>query len=96
MRNYFKAWRTYRGLTQIKAAEATGLTQGHVSFMEKGRRGFTSDTLAKLCETYRAEPWELLGYDPAGQGRDRLLRVVADLPDDKVELGIRLLSQLEK
>lgn len=51
-----RAWRKYRKMSQTDLAEATGLAQGFVSDLEKGRRAVTEATAAKLAEALSAEP----------------------------------------
>lgn len=44
-----EALRDWRGLTQTKLAEATGLAQGCLSDLERGRRQGTPETLARIA-----------------------------------------------
>ena len=45
-----EALRDWRGMTQTRLAEATGLAQGYLSDLERGRRGGTPETLARIAE----------------------------------------------
>lgn len=44
-----EALRDWRGVTQTRLAEATGLAQGYLSDLERGRRQGTPDTLARIA-----------------------------------------------
>ena len=44
-----EALRDWRGLTQTRLAEATGLAQGYLSDLERGRRQGTPDTLTRIA-----------------------------------------------
>ena len=44
-----EALRDWRGMTQTKLAEATGLAQGYLSDLERGRRRGTPDTLTRIA-----------------------------------------------
>lgn len=44
-----EALRDWRGMTQTRLAEATGLAQGYLSDLERGRRQGTPDTLARIA-----------------------------------------------
>ena len=45
-----EALRDWRGMTQTRLAEATGLAQGYLSDLERGRRGGTPETLARIAD----------------------------------------------
>lgn len=44
-----EALRDWRGLTQVRLAEATGLAQGYISDLERGRRQGTGETLDRIA-----------------------------------------------
>lgn len=43
------ALRDWRGMTQMRLAEATGLAQGYLSDLERGRRQGTTETLTRIA-----------------------------------------------
>lgn len=46
-----KVWREHRGLTQAALAERSGLRQGSISDLERGRRGTASfDTMCRIAD----------------------------------------------
>lgn len=50
--NRVKAMRKWRGLTQAQLAEATGLGQGYLSDLEKGRRALSAKAAEKLAHAF--------------------------------------------
>jgi len=44
-----EALREWRGVTQTRLAEATGLAQGYLSDLERGRRQGTAETLTRIA-----------------------------------------------
>ena len=44
-----EALRDWRGVTQTRLAETTGLAQGYISDLERGRRQGTPDTLTRIA-----------------------------------------------
>lgn len=67
--NYSRALRTCRaarGLHQQDLAHATGLTKGHISLIESGKRSPSSATLTKLCAALHIPQhlFVLLAADP--------------------------------
>ncbi len=64
-RNYLRAWREHRGLTQAKLAEAVGTTGAVISLLESGERGLSDKWLRKLAPVLRTRPGHLLEVDPA-------------------------------
>mgnify|MGYP001767221413 FL=1 len=44
-----EALRDWRGMTQTRLAEATGLAQGYLSDLERGRRQGTPETLTRIA-----------------------------------------------
>lgn len=61
---HLKAWRTYRGYTQDRLAEMTGLSKPFISQLERGERGYTQDTLELLAEALRCDIGDLIVRDP--------------------------------
>ena len=45
-----KVWREHRGLTQAQLAETTGIKQGSLSDLERGRRSARFETFCKLAD----------------------------------------------
>lgn len=64
MRQFFRAWRKYRGYTQEELAEMVGVTASAISQLETGKQGFMDSTLASLAEALQCEPADLLIRNP--------------------------------
>jgi len=63
-RNYLRAWREYRGLTQAKLADAVGTTGAVISLLESGERGLSDKWLRKLAPVLETTMGYLLEVDP--------------------------------
>lgn len=63
-RQFFRAWRKFRGLTLEQAGERAVMTAGNISAMERGAQGFTQAGLEALAFAYNCEPAHLLMVDP--------------------------------
>jgi len=55
-----KSRRRALDMTQVELAEATGLTQASIAFIENGRNSPQIDTLAKIAVALRVQPDMLL------------------------------------
>ena len=56
-----EALRDWRGMTQTRLAEATGLAQGYLSDLERGRRQGTPETLARIAAALEVPAKWLVG-----------------------------------
>jgi transcriptional regulator with XRE-family HTH domain len=81
-RNYLRAWREHRGLTQARLAEAVGTTGAVISLLESGERGLSDKWLRKLAPVLGTRPGHLLEIDPADVGDD-ILDIWADIPEER-------------
>ncbi|WP_417477196.1 helix-turn-helix domain-containing protein [Maricaulis sp.] len=61
---HFANWRKHCKLTQSQAAELTGISQGHLSDLERGRRRYNEGHLEMMAKAYNCELWELIGRNP--------------------------------
>jgi transcriptional regulator with XRE-family HTH domain len=82
IRNYLRAWREHRGLTQAKLAEAVGTTGAVISLLESGERGLSDKWLRKLAPVLRTRPGHLLEVDPENANED-VMDIWADIPEDR-------------
>lgn len=62
--NYLKAWREFRGLTQIELGELVGTNQNMIGYLESGERGLSAKWLRKLAPALKTTPGHLLDHDP--------------------------------
>lgn len=81
-RNYLRAWREHRGLTQSKLAEAVGTTGAVISLLESGDRGLGDKWLRKLAPVLGTREGHLLTLDPSDLSND-ILEIWADIPEDR-------------
>jgi transcriptional regulator with XRE-family HTH domain len=81
-RNFLRAWREHRGMTQAKLAEAVGTTGAVISLLESGDRGLSDKWLRKLAPVLRTRPGHLLEVDPGTVGDD-ILDIWAEIPEER-------------
>ena len=67
-RTYVREWRAFRGMSCQDIASITGLTQGAISHVERGARGYRQDTLEAIASALGCTPVDLLSGPP---GADR-------------------------
>lgn len=63
-RTFLRQWRDYRGLTLERLADRVGMTAGNLSQLERGKLGYTQNTLEKLAEALQTDVASLLMRDP--------------------------------
>ena len=81
-RNYLRAWREYRSLTQARLAEAVGTTGAVISLLESGERGLSDKWLRKLAPVLGTRPGHLLEVDPESVNDD-IFDIWADIPEER-------------
>ena len=83
---YFKEWREYRGLKQIRAAELLGMTRGYLCKLETPKpalmRRYNEDFLGLCSDVYACETWELF-FHPEDKRR-KFLNLCATIPRAKI------------
>lgn len=62
---FIRDWRKHRGLTCQDIADRTGLTQGAISHVERGARGYRQATLEAIARALGCTPVDLLTGPPA-------------------------------
>jgi transcriptional regulator with XRE-family HTH domain len=92
-RNYLRAWREFKGMTQDELAEKVGTTKAVISLLENEKRPLSSKWLRKLGDALGTTPGRILDVDPQGvsaevldiwdhikvEDRDRAVRVLRSL-----------------
>lgn len=63
-RNFFRAWRLYKNMSQDAAEEATGIDRTQISKYETGKLRYNQDVLEAFAYAYGCEPADLLVRDP--------------------------------
>ncbi|MDE2356468.1 MAG: helix-turn-helix transcriptional regulator [Alphaproteobacteria bacterium] len=90
VRNYLRAWREHRGLTQTRLAELVGTTGAVISLLESGDRGLSDKWLRKLAPVLQTRPGHLLELDPSEMDND-ILEVWADIPQERRDQALEVL-----
>ena len=90
-----RALRDARGLTQEQLGEKAGISWHFLSSIERGRKGATTDTLAKLASLLDVTLSELfLGVDkPLPKETKRLETALAGKPPDAQRRILRILTE---
>ena len=93
-----KHLRTVRGLTQATLAEAVGISTEAISNIERGVNFPSFENLAKIAEVLKCALVDI--FDGVEKPRNRavaewkILAAVKSLPDDKLDLAMKLISVL--
>ncbi len=69
-RNYLRAWREHRHMTQAELAEKVDTTGAVISLLESGQRGLSDKWLRKLAEALGTRPGHLLEVHPGETPND--------------------------
>ena len=83
-RNYLKAWREFRKMTQTKLAEAIGTTGPVISLIEAGERRLSDKWANKLAPVLGTRPGHLFDTDPNDLDSD-VMEIWAAIPEEKRE-----------
>lgn len=62
--NHLRAWREYRGLSQMELAEKIGTTHQVIGYLERGRTQLSAKWLRKLAPALDTTPGHLLDHAP--------------------------------
>jgi transcriptional regulator with XRE-family HTH domain len=63
-RNYLRAWREKKGMTQEDLADAAGTTKAVISLLENEKRPLSSKWLRLFAEVLGTTPGRILDVDP--------------------------------
>ncbi len=63
-KNFLRAWRELRGMTQAELAEQVQTTGPVISLLESGARGLSDKWLRRLAPVLKTTPGHLLDSDP--------------------------------
>jgi transcriptional regulator with XRE-family HTH domain len=94
-RNYLKAWREFRGLTQEQLAEKIDTTGGVVSMLESGDRKLSPKWLRRLAPALNTSAGFILDHDPHELPTD-VLEIWADIPEESRTQAIRVLQAFRR
>jgi transcriptional regulator with XRE-family HTH domain len=94
-RNYLRAWREFRGLTQAQLAESVDTTGAVISLLESGQRGLSDKWLRKLAPVLDTRPGHLLEVDPNDPSGD-VLEIWAEIPEESREQAREVLKTFQR
>jgi transcriptional regulator with XRE-family HTH domain len=80
-KNYLRAWREYRGMTQSALAEKVNTTGAVISLLESGQRGLGDKWLRRLAPVLGTTPGHLLEFAPQDADTD-IMQVWNDIAED--------------
>jgi len=92
-KNYLRAWRQYRGMTQAQLAEAIGTTAPVVSLLEGGERQLAPKWLHRLAAVLDAPLGAFLEYGPDDE-RAVLLAAWAAIPETERTRALEIMRML--
>jgi transcriptional regulator with XRE-family HTH domain len=67
-RHFFKEWRTYRELTQERAAERLNIDRTTLGRVENRKIPYSQELLEAAADAYQCEPWDILNVNPLVDG----------------------------
>lgn len=62
--HFIREWRNFRGLSQEKVEELTGIDRSYLGRIERGRRRYNEAILEKLAKAYQCTPNDLINVPP--------------------------------
>lgn len=97
---FLREWRIHRNLTQQRLADRVSLSKPFISEMERGKKGYSQETLEALAEALMCEPVDLIMRDPTSPDpiwsvwdrvpqakKNQALLVLAAFADDSKKSG---------
>lgn len=94
-RNYLRAWREFRRMTQDELAEKVGTTKAVISLLENEKRPLSSKWLRKLAEALKTRPGHILDNDPNELPTD-LFELWADIDEEDRPQAARVLRSFTR
>ena len=91
-RMFLTEWLEFTKKTQRQAAEATEISESHLSLIANGKRQYTQENLEKLAKFLGIEPGELL-YPP---DQSPLGRVILEMTPEERATAARVLAAMRK
>jgi transcriptional regulator with XRE-family HTH domain len=90
-KNFLRAWREYRRMTQAQLAESVDTTGAVISLLEAGHRGLSDKWLRKLAPVLGTSPGHLLDVDPNDVSSD-ILEIWAGVPENSREQVLNIIK----
>jgi transcriptional regulator with XRE-family HTH domain len=82
VRNYLRAWREFRGLTQARLAEAIGTTGAVISLIEAGERRLSDKWASRIAPVLGTRAGHLFDTDPESIDTD-VVEIWAAIPEER-------------
>lgn len=92
--NQLRMLRKQRKLSQEKLAAESGMTQGMVSHLEKGRVDYTRTHLQTFARVLRVDPADLVATDASNP--NSIYGLINSLPEDERPRALELLKVLQQ
>lgn len=70
--NFLRAWREYRGMSQVDLADAVGTTPNMIHYLESGERGLSLKWMRRLADALDTNVGMLAQFDPNDLDRDAI------------------------
>jgi transcriptional regulator with XRE-family HTH domain len=90
-KNFVKAWRDHRGMTQAKLAEAIGTTGAVISLIEAGERRLSDKWAHRIAPVLKTRAGFLFDTDPNDLDTD-ILEIWTDIPEDRKDQAREVLK----
>ena len=94
-RNFLKAWREHRRMTQAQLAEAVDTNGAVISLLESGDRRLSDKWLRKLAPVLGTTPGHLLEHHPDDLSAE-FLDVWSQIPEEQREQALDVLRTFRK
>ena len=93
-KNFIKAWRKHRGLSQDQLAERISLSQATIARVERGDIAYTQPVLEAIAEALACEPADLIMRDPSQPGS--IWSIWDQIPVQNREQAAKVLEAFKK
>jgi transcriptional regulator with XRE-family HTH domain len=95
---FLAAWREHLNLSQEEVAPDLGISAGHLSNIERGKRPYTQELLEAAARRYGCKPADLLSVDPRDPpSRDELLEAADGLtPQQRADMAKMMRALAER
>jgi transcriptional regulator with XRE-family HTH domain len=94
-RNFLKAWREHRRMTQVQLAEKVDTTGAVISLLESGDRRLSDKWLRRIAPALGIPVGYLLEQHPDNVRAD-ILEIWAEIPEDRREQALDVLKAFRK
>lgn len=94
-KNYLRAWREFRGMSQDELAQRVDTAKGVISLLENGKRPLSDKWLRRLADVLDTRPGHLLDHDPNDLDTD-ILDIWAHIAREDRAQAARILRTFSK